>query len=147
MKELEFYLDGKINGIVALNEKGKIMTFSGYGIDGKYEQNIFKNFDHLYAMIEHNIQKYHDIAIVLGYKTKEQRVLPLSKLLKFGPDIYKYLDLEKDELSLICIEPVKERMISCGYFTFTDSPNEKIMDNKKGKQISNQCYKAVLNVR
>ena len=141
MKELEFYLDGETNGIVALNENEEIISF-GKGI---VKQSLFKYIDLLKAAIEREKITKYDIAFILNYKKKDQVIIPASKCLKPSPDYYEYFDLENDTVTIICIDNVSaEKIICCGYFTFTDTPNDRITDSEEGKKLSNYCHKAVL---
>ena len=143
MKELEYYLDGEQNGFVALNENGKIISFKFANI----RQELFKSIELLLGAIERKIESIkYNIAVALGYKTNNQKIISLSDLLKPIPDLYEYFDFKNDEVIMICVEPTNEKMIGSGYITFTDSPNERITDVSEGIEISKKCYKALLNV-
>ena len=139
MKELEFYLDGKENGLVVLNKDGDILSL------GRYHQVLFKNIDLLKATTEREKVFDYDVAIILNYKKKDQRIIPNGKLLKPCPDYYEYIDLENDESIIISTDNPKELLIRSGYFTFTENPNERITDYDEGKQISEECYRALVN--
>lgn len=138
MKELDFLLDGKENGLVAINEDGNIMSI------GYYHQKLFKSIELMKALIEREGITSYDVAVVLDYKKETQKIIPSEKLLKPSPDYYEYLDLGNDEVYTICLDIPKETLIYSGYFTFTENPNERITDYDEGKAISEKCYNALL---
>ena len=139
MKELDYLLDAKENGLVALNpEDGTIMSI------GRYHQTLFKSIELMKALLERERITSYDVAVLLNYKKKDQMIIPSEKLLKPSPDYYEYLDLEKGEIHTICLDVQKETLICSGYFTFTRNPNERITDYEEGKAISEQCYNALL---
>lgn len=139
MKELDFLLDGKENGLVILNkEDGNIMTI------GRYHQTLFKSIELMKATIEREKVTSYDVAVVLNYKSKNQIIIPSEKLLKPSIDYYEYIDLNNDQFYTICLDVPKETIICSGYFTFTENPNERITNYEEGKIISEKCYNALL---
>ena len=142
MKELDFLLDGKENGLVAINEDGNIMSIGDYHY--RSGEKLFKNIELMKALIEREGITSYDVAVVLDYKKETQKIIPSEKLLKPSPDYYEYLDLGNDEIYTICLDIPKETLIYSGYFTFTENPNERITDYDEGKAISEKCYNALL---
>ena len=98
MKELEFYLDGKENGLVVLNKDGDILSL------GRYHQVLFKNIDLLKATTEREKVFDYDVAIILNYK----------KFTKFD-FVYKNIDLEA-EISTIFQE--YEKILSTSDYSY-----------------------------
>ena len=140
MKIKDFILDGINNGIVATNDQGEILSFGKW----QYKQELFKSVSLLKAKIEKEKIVNYTIGVVINYKQKDQEVIPEYKLLKPNPDYYEYMDFINDQVYDIYLDVPKEKILAAGYFTFTDSPTEKIMDVEEGIKISKMCYGELL---
>jgi len=125
-------LDCNPNGILAV-EPG---TTNPIKLGKRKELCYFRNKELLDAALEREKIKEFDYS----FYTENFGFISYNKFRKVAYDLYQGI---VDDTILEIVPTTREKMYLCGYFSFTDSPKEKILDYKEGKELNTVVFEAV----
>jgi hypothetical protein len=127
-----YVLDCKPSGIVAVKPgTQEIIHLGNYK-----ELTVFRNKALLDAALERAGVKEYEY----GFKLEDIGFVPYSKAQQISYDYYQTFT----EDTIIDIVPtVREKMFMCGYFSFTDNPQERIEDWHEGSEVNIIFHTAV----
>ena len=125
-------LDCNPNGIVA-TEPG---TTNPIKFGKAKELCYFRNKELLdAALYRENIKEYDCYFYIENFG-----FVNYDKFRKVSYDLYQGI---VGDTILEIVPTTREKMYLCGYFSFTDSPKEKILDYKEGKELNNVVFETV----
>lgn len=125
-------LDCNPNGIVAV-ESG---TTNPIKLGKRKELCYFRNKELLdAALYREDIREFDYCFYIEGFG-----FISYDKFRKVSYDLYQGI---VGDTILEIVPTTREKMYICGYFSFTDTPKEKILDYKEGKELNNVVFESV----
>ena len=130
MKNDDYYLDGKENGIIAIDPStGNPIK----GLGGKY---VYENKHILLSYLEKTHVKNYELVFIL-----KGQIIPYSKVMENLESYQCFLD----DTVVNIFPQVENKLVACGYFSFDDNPTELIQDFETGLNVNYNNYSMVLN--
>lgn len=129
MQEEIYTLDGTNCSFVTI-QKAPGGVYVRYPFDNKYRNEGLLRLD----TTRMGINDYEIGVDING------EIYPLSIFQEIQPGIYQAFI---DDTIVSIIPTVHERVMKCGYFSFTDTPFERITDYKEGSEINKRVYIAL----
>ena len=139
MEQKMYFLEGDC-GIVAINpETNQVIEMGNYK-----ELTSFKNMELLKASLEREKIKNYKIGFIISDdKLDEPMFIDYSEVIKKKYYSGCYYQAISDNNIIEIVPIVREKMFKCGYISFTDNPQERIVSYQEGKELNNRLYNMV----